>query len=258
MKKLAMPFLILSLIAVLILQTGCGVKMRQKSSRAEEMPTPAAARTTPVTTTTLPPATPPYRLGFGDVLEIKFFNNREFNETVPVRPDGRIAIEKVGEIEVAGHTVAYVDSIITQTYAQFVRNPDVTVIVREFGNNQVYVLGEVNAPGKFAIQQEMTVLQAVANAGGPKDTAKLNSVMLIRKNGNAAPVVSRVNLKKVERQHAADGSAVNGGALFVEPQDVIYVPKTFFADVGAFMSQVYSGLLPPIDAYLRALFYTTR
>ena len=241
MKHRPLCFLLPGICLALALQLGCGSSVRQRSSVAQssDMPSTTASAT----------SLPPYRLGFGDVLEIKFFNNREFNETVPVRPDGRITIEKVGEIEVAGKTAVYVDSIVTQTYAQFVRDPEVTVIVREFGSNYVYVFGEVYSPGKLPVGQGMTLLQALAAAGGPKDTAKLNSVLIIRRGVDARPVATRVELKPArENSHSGTG-------LAVQPLDVIYVPRTFIADLSSFMSKFYDAIFPPFDAYLRALFY---
>jgi protein involved in polysaccharide export with SLBB domain len=235
MKRMIWVFLFaFGLIPNLVMLSGCSGGARHAIPAQEKVVT----------------SMPPYRLGFGDVLEIKFFNNREFNETVPVRPDGRIAIEKVGEIEVAGKTATYVDSIVTQTYAQFIKNPEVTVIVREFGSHQVYVFGEVYNPGKLPIQQQMTILQAVAAAGGPKDTAKLNSVMVIRRGADAKPIATRISLKAIH-DHAEENIG-----LPVQPLDVIYVPRTFIADISSFMSKFYDTLIPPLDAYLRALLYT--
>jgi len=217
---------------------GCGVKVRHASSPAVQRPAP-----------TPPDSSGSYRLGLGDVLEIKFFNNREFNETVPVRPDGRISIEKAGEIAVEGRTPSYVDSVITAVYAGFVRNPEVTVIVRAFGSSQVYVLGEVNSPGRFPLQPKLTVLQAVACAGGPKDTAQLNSVLLIRRGNRGEPIATRVDLS------TTGDRAIGNSDFAMRPLDLIYVPRTFVADAASFMAKLYEAFLPPVDAYLRALFY---
>ncbi|MFQ6103275.1 MAG: polysaccharide biosynthesis/export family protein [Candidatus Glassbacteria bacterium] len=78
---------------------------------------------------------PEYRLGFGDVIEVKFFNNERFNETVKVRPDGRISMERMGEIFVTGLTPLELDSLITLKYSEFIQQPEVTVILREFGGS---------------------------------------------------------------------------------------------------------------------------
>lgn len=196
-------------------------------------------------------ALPEYRLGFGDVIEIKFFNNERFNETVAVRPDGRITLEKMGDIPVTGMTPLQLDSLITATYAGFVRNPEVTVFVRQFGGYQVYVLGEVNNPGGFPLQREMNVFQALATAGGHKETAKLGSVIILRRAEKNGVQAFKLDLNRALKDRDEAG-------LLVQAQDVIYVPKTFVSNVNTFLKHVYDGVLPPVDIYLRALWWGNR
>ncbi len=204
----------------------------------------------------VPAPIPQYRLGFGDVIDIKFFRNVEFNETVTVRPDGRISLPRVGEIQVTGMTPLQLDSVITKTYDEFVVNPDITVIVRQFSGNQVYVLGEVRNPGGFALIKDMTVLQTVALAGGALDFAKLNSVMVLRKNEHAKLVATKIDLLSPVR--ISKGEKLAAENYYVQPQDIIYVPKTAIASAAEFMRMVYSGFLPPLDLYLRATLYYDR
>lgn len=190
--------------------------------------------------------TPEYRLGFGDVLDIRFFNSTRFDQTVTVRPDGRISILRLGDVYVDGMTPSQLDSIITAKYAEIIVNPDITVIVREFGAYQVYVLGEVNRSGGIALRREMTLLQAIAAAGGPNNHAKLSSVMLLRRNGEGQMDALRIDLSK-----SLSGEAASD--LPVQAQDIIYLPKTFVASASVFLRQVYDGVLPPVDSYLRGV-----
>lgn len=205
-------------------------------------------------TSTRQQALPEYRLGFGDVVEFKFFINSEFDETVTVRPDGRISLMKVGEIYVNGMTPSKLDSLVTASYREFVLDPDITVIVRQFQGNQVYVLGEVTAPGGYIVQRDMTVLQALASAGGVTNMAKLGSVIILRRGHNKEPVAFKVDLGRSVKAKSRADIATND--MQIQPQDIVYVPKTFVANVANFMRQVYEGVLPPLDLYLRtALFY---
>lgn len=194
---------------------------------------------------------PEYRFGFGDVIDVKFFHSSEFDITVTVRPDGRISLPKVGELSVTGMTPAWLDSIVTNKYAEFVREPDVTVIVSQFSGYQVFVLGEVNRPGGYAIVRNMTVLHAMAYAGGPKDTAKMSSVMIIRRDQAQGVRAFKVDIGRSLKAKRSIDLVRND--ISVQPQDIIYVPKTALASVSDFMRQVYGGLLPPLDIYLRAL-----
>ncbi|KAA3659826.1 MAG: hypothetical protein DWQ10_08115 [Calditrichaeota bacterium] len=198
-----------------------------------------------------PTKKPDYRLGFGDVLDIRFFNNRNYNISVPVRPDGNITIEKIGDVYVDGKTPAYVDSVITAAFSKFLREPEVTVIVMEFGNNHFYVLGEVETPGRYAIAKELTAFQAVAMAGGTKADAKMSHALLIRRAETASPLIMPVNLKKLEDKE-------NAAAIFLDlkPNDIIFIPNTRISDFAGFMSNVYSTILPPVDSYLRAVFWS--
>ena len=198
---------------------------------------------------------PEYQLGFGDVVEVKFFNNPRFNETVAVRPDGRISLERMNEVFVIGMTPAQLDSLVSATYAQFVLNPEVTVFVRQFGGNQVYVLGEVKSPGGYPMQKDMTLLQALTTAGGPSETAKLKSVLLLREGRNHEIHALRLDLSKAI--HASSG-VVSSNALYVQAKDVIYVPKTFIGNVSTFLKQIYDGVLPPLSIYLQALWWSNR
>ena len=199
---------------------------------------------------------PEYRLGFGDIIEIKFFNNSEFNETITVRPDGRISLQKVGELLVLGRTPVEVDSVITKIYAEFVINPEVTVIVREFGGLQAFVLGEVEKPGGYPLTKNMTILQALAVAGGTKNSAKLNSVMVLRKDQTGGIAATKVNLKNLFKADHISEFVKNN--LEIHPQDIIYVPKTIISSATDFMKMVYSGFLPPLDLYLRVIYYYDR
>lgn len=198
---------------------------------------------------------PEYKLGFGDVVEIKFFNNDQFNELVSVRPDGRITMEKIGDIFVTGMTPSKLDSLITVTYADIIINPDVTVFVRQFGGYKIYVLGEVNSPGGYALERNMTVLQALAASGGFKTTARLGNVMVLRQGKNGA-----VDAFKIDVTDFLNGENINLETedLYLQPQDILYVSSTFIADVSTFLTQVYDGLLPPVDVYLRALWWSQR
>jgi protein involved in polysaccharide export with SLBB domain len=239
-------------LALLFLNLGLFLGCSNWTALKEE----SAAKTRPEIFQPPQPATfPEYRLGFGDVVEVKFFNNPRFNETVAVRPDGRISLEKMDEVFVIGMTPARLDSLVSATYARFVVNPEVTVFVRQFGGGQVYVLGEVKSPGGYPLQKDMTLLQALTAAGGPTQIAKLKSVLLLRPGPNREIHALRLDLSRALH---ADNAAVSGDAVHVQAQDVIYVPKTFIGNVSTFLKQVYDGVLPPVNVYLQALWWSNR
>lgn len=170
----------------------------------------------------------------GDQLDIKLFYNPELNETVSVRPDGVISLQLIDDLKAAGLTASELDEEITVRYSAELQKPTVTVIVRSFTGQRVYVGGEVNVQGLFDFTTGMTPLQAVLNAGGFKETANPTAALIIRKGPENRPVPIRVNLK--ENLYGADGG-------LLQPQDVVYVPKTFIAEANKFVNQYIEKLL---------------
>jgi len=193
-----------------------------------------------------------YRFGFGDSIEIKFFNNVEYNETVTVRPDGRISLQRIGDIFVVNMTPAELDEIITNKYSEILIDPDVTVIVRDFGGQDVYVMGEVENPGVYKVTKGMTLVRAIAAAGGPKSAAQLKSVLLLRNDGHQRGEALRINLDMSTLQRNMNND------LPVQAYDMVYVPRTFIADVNSFITQVYDLALPPFDVWSRYTYWYNR
>ena len=190
---------------------------------------------------------PEYRIGILDELEIRFGYHERFNETAKVRPDGRITIENLGDIYVVGLTPTELRDMIADAYSKVVFNPEITVFVRGFASQSIYVLGEVDRPGMVELRPQMNALKAIAAAGGPASGAKLNSVIVLRQDELGELRGIRVNLNRGMISEAT----VNDVQL--QPQDVIFVPRTFIASVTEFLTQIYAGLFPPIDIYLRGL-----
>jgi protein involved in polysaccharide export with SLBB domain len=197
-------------------------------------------------------AQPEYRIGILDELEIRVRYHERLNGLVKVRPDGRITLEDLGDIYVAAKTPSELDSVITKAYSAIVHAPEVTVIVRSFAGLAVYILGEVDRPGMVELKPKMTALQAITAASGPIRGANLSSVILLRRDEAGALKATRLNLK---RSGIKDGSYQD---MYIQPEDIVYVPKTFIANVNDFLTQVYDGLFPPFDIYLRALREYTR
>ncbi len=179
----------------------------------------------------------PYLIQAGDKLEIKFFYNSELNETVVVRPDGKISLQLLDDIQAAGITPAELDDILTQKYAYELKKPVLTVIVRSFTGQRVYVGGEVNRPGLVSLTAGMSALQAVINAGGLRETAKLENAIVIRKGKDRKPIPMRVDLTKA----IYEGNAQDHFRL--KPYDIVYVPKTFIAKANKFVNQYIERLI---------------
>jgi protein involved in polysaccharide export with SLBB domain len=179
-----------------------------------------------------------YILQLGDVIDIKFFYNPELNERVTIRPDGRISLQLVEKIEAAGLTPSELDGILTTKYSELLQKPEVAVIVKEFAGQNVYVGGEVNFPGLIPISGKLTSLQAIFQAGGFKNTAKLKSIVILRAQGTKKPLFMTINLKEDLLKHTQHND------ILLKPYDVVFVPKTTIAKINQFVDQYLKKLIP--------------
>ena len=120
-----------------------------------------------------------FTVGIEDVLNIIIWDEPELSGTAKVRPDGIITIPLIHDIKVDGLTPEEIRQQITTKLSQFVRDPDVTVVVEEINSHRIYFIGEVSTKGAVQLYRPMRVLQAIAMAGGPTDFAK-NAIVLLR------------------------------------------------------------------------------
>lgn len=176
-----------------------------------------------------------YKFEAGDVFEVKFFENAELDQSVTVRPDGRISLPLVEEIFVIGLTPSELDKIITDKYEKKIKEPEVTIVLREFAAQRVYIGGEVPNPGVMQLTGRMTLLQSIFNAGGYKRSAKLSSVLLIRKKNNR-PELYTVDVDKILDTGTDD--------VLLQPYDIVFLPKTFIAKAGDFVDQYINDIIP--------------
>jgi protein involved in polysaccharide export with SLBB domain len=179
-----------------------------------------------------------YRLQVGDQLDIKFFYNPTLNEQVIVRPDGRISLQLVQEILVAGLTPAGLTRELTDRYAVDLKQPQVTVIVRGFGAQRVFVDGEVNKPGMIPILTATTALQAIAQAGGLKESARATEVIVIRRGESTPPEAFQINLKTARNgtDFAQD--------ITLAPFDILFVPRSRIGNVNVWLDQYIRKSIP--------------
>ena len=196
----------------------------------------AAASAQEPATRDVPTTDDVYVLQIGDELSIKVFDRPELDETVRVRPDGKISLVLLDDVRAAGLDTRELDGELTSRYSEFFTDPRVTIIVRSFSSNQVFVGGEVGRPGAMELRGELTVLGAVLQAGGFAGTARTDSVILIRNDGNDRPLVTRIDLKSVLNDGAPDTP--------LKPYDVVYVPMSRIAKVDKFVDEYMRKLIP--------------
>src|SRR5512147_1544851 len=125
-----------------------------------------------------------YRLGAGDKLRIEVYKDQQLSQSLQIRPDGKITMPLIGDIPAVGLTPLELRDRLAGMLKDYVTNPVVTVIVVEAVASNVYVMGEVNKPGPLALTGPMTVLQALAMAGGFKEFANTKDIRVLRRSMN--------------------------------------------------------------------------
>jgi polysaccharide export outer membrane protein len=179
-----------------------------------------------------------YKIQYGDQLDIKFLYNPELNENLPVRPDGRITLQLVGDLMVVDMTPTQLAEALKTRYAAEIRKPEITVIVRQFAAQKVFVDGEVGRPGLVQLVGPMTVSQAIAQSGGYTYNARKNEVVVIRRNPSGKPLVTVVDMLQYQRgQDMAND-------INLMPYDMVFVPNSPIGEVDKWVDQYIRRLLP--------------
>ena len=188
----------------------------------------AAVASAPAPSTTVPPAPasavslpvsqagPQYRLGPEDILHVSVWENKELTLDVMVRPDGKISLPLIQDVQAEGLTAVELSSIIQQKLKVYIVEPQVSVIVTQVNSPKVYVLGSVAKPGPFPLRSDMSILQALSLAGGFTQFASPRSIKLIRGTG------TKQEVRKVNYYNLLDEGGE--GNYLLKPGDTIVVP----------------------------------
>ena len=188
------------------------------SAAAAQSPTPPASPA-PVGTTgasrKAADTSADYRLVPGDKLRIEVYKDAQLSQSLQVRPDGKITLPLVGDVPASGRTSNELRDTIAASLKEYITTPVVTVIVVETVPPVYSVVGEVNSPGSKPLSGQVSVLQALADAGGFKDFAKTKDIRIQRKNSSGMTTL-RFNYK----------DAINGELkpIYLQPGDTIIVP----------------------------------
>jgi polysaccharide biosynthesis/export protein len=179
-------------------------------------------------------------IGLGDELEVKFYYSPELNLQQKVRPDGMISLQLVGDVQAAGLTPTQLDATLQQLYSKHLKFPEIAIIVRGSYARRVLVGGEVNRPGVIDMPSTMSVLEAVLMSGGfNMNFANVGQVIVMRDDGTGRRVGYAINLK----------DTIKGAAetpFMLQPQDIVYVPRTPVTDVNQFMQQYITNNIPAL------------
>ena len=165
---------------------------------------------------TAPPAD--YRLAPGDKLRVEVYKDTQLSQSLQIRPDGKVTLPLVGDIVAVDLTPIQLRDRITTSLKEYVTNPVVTVIVVEASPTMVYVMGEVTTPGSIPMRGSMTVLQALAMAGGFKEFANTKDIRILRRGGGILKTEETIPF------NYNDAIKGKGSPVFLRPGDMVVVP----------------------------------
>jgi len=178
-----------------------------------------------------------YTFSSGDTIDVKFFYTPELNETQDVRPDGKIALQIIGEVTAGGKTPAQLRWLLEKLYASHLKDPEISVVVRSFSNQLVYVGGQVMRPGTIEVSGQMTALEAIMEAGGVDfKEAQVKNVVVIR-HYEGTRYGYLLNMEPI-----LEGK--ESRPFFLEPKDIVYVPRTEIAKVNQWIDQYINKIIP--------------
>jgi polysaccharide export outer membrane protein len=160
---------------------------------------------------------PNYVIGGQDVLDISVWKEAELTRTVPVRPDGKISLPLLNDVQAAGLTPTQLAEQITESLKKYVTDPQVTVIISQINSQRIYILGEVSRAGAYPLLPNMTLLQGLSSAGGFTQFANLKKIYMFRME-NGKQVKYPFNYKDVINGKATDENVV------LKAGDTIVVP----------------------------------
>lgn len=167
----------------------------------------------------------PYRIGVDDRVQVTVWRNPEVSVTAPVRPDGKITVPLIGDVQAGGRTPAEVAENIKKQLSAYIRDANVSVIVTDLLSSQyisrVRIIGAVKAPKSMPYRQGMTVLDVVLEAGGLNDFASANNTKLYRRTKDKTEVID-IELGNILSKGRLETN------LYLRPGDVITVPERLF------------------------------
>ena len=188
----------------------------QKTTPALPAPAQARAAVAPVVPAGVP--TPPdYVIGPDDILTIVFWREKDMSGDVQVRPDGKISLPLINEVQASGLTPEQLRLNVTEAAGKFVEDPAVTVVVKGINSRKVFLLGQVGKPGPFPLGGPTTVLQMIAIAGGVAEYSKSDKIVIMRVE-NGKTVSHKFNYKDV-----TEGKNLQQN-IDLKPGDTIIVP----------------------------------
>ncbi len=204
-----------ALAGLLLIPLGFGLTAAQSTNSGSTQKPGADKSSAAVPIVAAPAIDQDYRIGPQDVVQIDVWKEPEITRTIPVRPDGKISLPLLNDVQAAGLTAMQLAGNIREGLTKFLNSPQVTVTVTQINSRRVFVTGEVGRSGALPLLPGMTALQALSSSGGFSQFAKIKGIYILR-NENGKQVRIPYNYKAVLKGTQED--------IILQPGDVIVVP----------------------------------
>lgn len=184
---------------------------------------------------------PRYRLQPTDSIEIHYRYTPEFNQVVSIQPDGFASLELVGDLKLQGLTLDQAKAAILDKASQRLKDPEITLVLKEFEKPYFIVGGEVTTPGRFEMRGSVNALQAIAMAGGFKSaSAKHSQVILYRRVGPDLAKTELIDLKAAMNPSAKAAESL----IDIRPGDMLIVPQNRVSKIERFVKWASISVYP--------------
>jgi polysaccharide biosynthesis/export protein len=206
-------------VALLLLGLPSSARAQQKDSAQASDPADSAKAPSSPASTHAAAVPSDYRIGVSDVIAVSVWKVADLSRSVPVRPDGKISLPLIGDLEAAGKTTSELHDLVVADLKAYVPDPDVTVIVEQINSQKYFVLGQVVHPGSYPLTAPATVVEALAAAGGFVDWARTDNIMVVRRTASDQTERIRFNYKDWLKKKGKKESPIR-----LRNGDVIVVP----------------------------------
>lgn len=228
----------IAISALLILVSGC-ISTGKNVKNISELPAESEEQPKELKITE-------FILGVGDTIEVSVYRHNDLKKSIKINSTGMITYPLIGDIRASGIGILQFRDNIRDRLSKYIINPQVSVTLMSIQSRKYSVLGEVNRPGVFSLENPVNILEATAKAEGFTNDAKLKTILLIRR-GVSEPELYAINLEKVmEGGDFTQNIDLHNG-------DIIYVPATYIANVSRYFSHI-SKIIAPLTALENAYY----
>ncbi|MBN9527674.1 MAG: polysaccharide export protein [Alphaproteobacteria bacterium] len=181
---------------------------------------------------------PAYRLGPGDRVQIRYLDTPELDEEALVAPDGTVSLRPAPQVMAAGYTLPELSTQVAIQSRSWLKDPKVSVALKESASGRIYVGGQVARAGTFSVNGRIGVLESILMAGGFADDARIGEVVLIRRSPENRPMLRTVDVK----EFLQTGTTANDVPLV--SGDIVFVPRSTIGEVNLWIDQFINRVLP--------------